>query len=76
MAAINYLLYEAPMGYGVFQIEHQPDSIGLRQKEAQETIADLSKFGKMVKLVNFTPFEYDFPQFRELSVQCWRLWWW
>ncbi|KAK1963549.1 NOSIC domain-containing protein [Colletotrichum sublineola] len=57
MATINYLLYEAPMGYGVFHIEHQPDSIGLRQKEAQESIADLSRFGKMVKLVNFTPFD-------------------
>ncbi|TEA18460.1 Nucleolar protein 56 [Colletotrichum sidae] len=62
MAAVNYLLYEAPMGYGVFHVEHQPDSIGLRQKEAQETIADLSRFGKMVKLVNFTPFEYGFPE--------------
>ncbi|KAF4823818.1 Nucleolar protein 56 [Colletotrichum siamense] len=55
--AVNYLLYEAPMGYGVFHVENQPDSIGLRQKEAQETINDLARFGKMVKLVNFTPFD-------------------
>lgn len=59
--AVNYLLYEAPMGYGVFHVENQPDSIGLRQKEAQETINDLARFGKMVKLVNFTPFEYGNP---------------
>ncbi|EQB50536.1 NOSIC domain-containing protein [Colletotrichum gloeosporioides Cg-14] len=59
--AVNYLLYEAPMGYGVFHVENQPDSIGLRQKEAQETISDLARFGKMVKLVNFTPFEYGTP---------------
>ncbi|KAG7141343.1 Nucleolar protein 56 like [Verticillium longisporum] len=56
MASVNYVLYEAPMGYGVFQVEHQADSIGLRSKETQEAINDLSRFGKMIKLLNFTPF--------------------
>lgn len=55
--SINYVLYEAPMGYGVFQVEHQADSIGLRNKETQESINDLARFGKMIKLLNFTPFQ-------------------
>ncbi|KAH7362170.1 SIK1 protein [Plectosphaerella cucumerina] len=54
--SVNYVLYEAPMGYGVFQVEHQADSIGLRSKETQQAIDDLARFGKMIKLVNFTPF--------------------
>lgn len=54
--SVNYILYEAPMGYGVFQVEHQADSIGLRSKETQAAIDDLARFGKMVKLLNFTPF--------------------
>ena len=55
--SINYVLYEAPMGYGVFQVEHQADSIGLRSKETQEAVNDLARFGKMIKLLNFTPFQ-------------------
>lgn len=55
--SINYVLYEAPMGYGVFHVEHQADSIGLRSKETQEAIDDLARFGKMIKLLNFTPFQ-------------------
>lgn len=57
MAQVSHVLYEAPMGYGVFQVEHQADSIGLRSKETQEAIEDLARFGKMVKLINFTPFQ-------------------
>lgn len=44
------------MGYAVFQVVHQPETIGNRLKEVQDAGQDLSKFGKMVKLVNFAPY--------------------
>ncbi|PHH83057.1 hypothetical protein CDD82_3715 [Ophiocordyceps australis] len=57
MSHIDYALYEAPVGYAVFKVLHQPDAVGLKLKEVQEAAEDLSRFGKMVKLVNFTPFD-------------------
>jgi nucleolar protein 56 len=54
----DYLLFEAPMGYSLFKVTHQADTVGNRLKEVQEGVADLSKFGKMVDLVSFLPFEY------------------
>jgi nucleolar protein 56 len=56
MSHIDYALFEAPVGYAIFQVVHQPDAIGLKLKEVQEASSDLAKFGKMVKLVNFSPF--------------------
>ena len=55
MAHINYLLHESALGYAVFEIVYQADSVGLRLREVQDSLKDLSKFGKMVKLVNFSP---------------------
>lgn len=55
MANVNYLLHESALGYGIFEVVYQADSVGLRLKEVQDSMSDLSKFGKMVKLVNFTP---------------------
>ncbi|KAF8545387.1 hypothetical protein BDD12DRAFT_4802 [Trichophaea hybrida] len=57
MSAVDYLLQEAPVGYGLYQVVQQPDSIGNRLKEVQEAASDLAKFGKMVKLVSFAPFQ-------------------
>ncbi|KJZ78173.1 Nucleolar protein 56 [Hirsutella minnesotensis 3608] len=57
MSHIDYALFEAPVGYAVFKVVHQADALGLKLKEVQEAATDLSKFGKMVKLVNFTPFD-------------------
>ncbi|KND86804.1 Nucleolar protein 56 [Tolypocladium ophioglossoides CBS 100239] len=57
MSHIDYALFEAPVGYAVFKMVHQADAVGLKLKEVQEAATDLSKFGKMVKLVNFTPFD-------------------
>ena len=54
----DYLLYEGPMGYSVFKVVHQTDTIGNRLKEVQSSVKDLAKFGKMVQLVSFVPFEY------------------
>ncbi len=55
MAHINYLLHESALGYGIFEVTHQADSVALRLKEVQDSLQDLAKFGKMVKLVNFSP---------------------
>lgn len=53
----DFLLHEGPMGYSLFKSVHQPDTVGNRLKEVQETQQDLAKFGKMVQLVSFLPFE-------------------
>lgn len=55
--SIDYLLHESPVGYAIFQVEHQPDTVGNRLKEVQDSVQDLSKFGKMVKLISFAPFQ-------------------
>jgi nucleolar protein 56 len=55
MASVNYILYDSAVGYGIFEVVHQADSVGVRLKEVQDSMSDLSKFGKMVKLVNFSP---------------------
>jgi hypothetical protein len=34
-------------------------SLGNRLKEVQDAGQDLSKFGKMIKLVNFAPYRYN-----------------
>jgi len=54
----DYLLYEGPMGYSIFKVAHQADTVGNRLKEVQDSVQDLAKFGKMVQLVSFLPFEY------------------
>lgn len=54
----DYLLHEGPMGYSVFKVVHQVDTVGNRLKEVQDSVQDLAKFGKMVQLVSFVPFEY------------------
>lgn len=40
--SINYLLHESPVGYAVFEVIHQPDTIGNRLKEVQESVQVLS----------------------------------
>jgi nucleolar protein 56 len=60
MAAVNYLLYESAAGYAIFEVVHQASSVGLRLQEVQNSMRELSTFGKMVKLVNFTPYRYVF----------------
>jgi nucleolar protein 56 len=57
MAAIDYLLHEGSVGYAIFQVSHQADTIGNRLKEVQDASQELAKFGKMVKLVSFAPFQ-------------------
>jgi len=57
MATVNYLLHESSVGYAVFTVKLQSDTIGSRLKEVQASHADLAKFGKMVELVSFAPFQ-------------------
>lgn len=78
--SVDYLLHESSVGYAIFQVVHQPDTVANRLKEVQESVQvicvdreevateeiltflqDLAKFGKMVKLVSFAPFQYDKP---------------
>ncbi|TAQ87601.1 hypothetical protein B7494_g4055 [Chlorociboria aeruginascens] len=56
MSAVDYLLHESSVGYAIFQVVHQADTIGNRLKEVQDAGQDLAKFGKMVKLINFAPY--------------------
>lgn len=57
----DYLLHEGPMGYSIFKVAHQQDTVGNRLKEVQDSVQDLARFGKMVDLVSFLPFEYAGP---------------
>ncbi|KAI9892650.1 MAG: snoRNP complex protein nop56 [Vezdaea aestivalis] len=57
MAAPDFLLHESAIGLSIFKVVHQPDTIGNRSKEVQNAAQDLSKFGKMVQVVSFVPFE-------------------
>ena len=72
--SVDYLLHESSVGYAIFQVVHQADTVGNRLKEVQASVQvrlfdstlqnrplirsqDLAKFGKMVKLVSFAPFQ-------------------
>ncbi|MCJ1481898.1 snoRNP complex protein nop56 [Schaereria dolodes] len=55
--SVDYLLHESSVGYAIFQMVHQADTVGNRLKEVQNSVQDLAKFGKMVKLVSFAPFQ-------------------
>ncbi|KAI9822331.1 MAG: snoRNP complex protein nop56 [Pycnora praestabilis] len=55
--SIDFLLHESSVGYAIFQVVLQADTIGNRLKEVQDGAQDLARFGKMVKLVSFAPFQ-------------------
>ena len=44
------------MGYAVFKVIAQ-EEVGVLLPEVQESVVDLSRFGKLVKLVAFGPFK-------------------
>ncbi|RDD41947.1 Nucleolar protein 56 [Trichoplax sp. H2] len=52
---VLYLLFEHASGYAIFQSLAQ-EEIGALTAEVQESILDLGRFGKLIKLVAFTPF--------------------
>ncbi|THG01004.1 hypothetical protein TEA_023343 [Camellia sinensis var. sinensis] len=51
-----YLLYESASGYALF-LAHGIDEIGQNTEAVRNSVTDLNRFGKVVKLVAFTPFE-------------------
>ncbi|OQV01465.1 putative snoRNA binding domain-containing protein [Cladophialophora immunda] len=63
----DFLLHEGPMGYSIFKVVHQADTVGNRLKEVQDSVQDLARFGKMVDLVSFLPFESGKQALSELN---------
>ena len=58
MAKVDYLLHESSVGYALFEVVYQADVVGNRLRAVRDAMIDLSRFGKMVKLVSFAPFQY------------------
>lgn len=50
-----YLLYESASGYALFETPGL-DEIGQNAEAIQESVTDLARFGKVVKLLAFSPF--------------------
>ena len=57
MVTVNYLLFESAVGFAVFEVVHQADTVGLELPEVKDAMKSLDKFGKMVKVVNFHPWQ-------------------
>ncbi|KAL2268801.1 hypothetical protein VTJ83DRAFT_3647 [Remersonia thermophila] len=55
MVVVNYLLFESAVGFSVFEVVHQADTVGLELPEVKEAMKTLDKFGKMVQLRSFNP---------------------
>ncbi|KAK1776552.1 protein SIK1 [Copromyces sp. CBS 386.78] len=55
MANVNYLLFESAVGFSLFEVVHQADTVGLELPEVKDAMKDFDKFGKMVKLRSFNP---------------------
>jgi nucleolar protein 56 len=53
---VTHILFESASGYAVFEAKLIED-IGSKSVAVQESIKDLSKFGKMVSLMSFSPFK-------------------
>ncbi|KAG8388083.1 hypothetical protein BUALT_Bualt02G0088300 [Buddleja alternifolia] len=51
-----YVLYESASGYGLF-LAHGIDEIGQNTEAVRNSVTDLNRFGKVVKLAAFSPYE-------------------
>ncbi|KAG9153637.1 hypothetical protein Leryth_008561 [Lithospermum erythrorhizon] len=51
-----YVLYESPSGYSLFHA-HGIDEIGQNNEAVRNSVTDLNRFAKVVKLVGFSPFD-------------------
>lgn len=51
-----YLLYETASGYSLF-LAHGLDQIGQNTEAVRSSISDMNRFGKVVQLTAFHPFE-------------------
>lgn len=52
----DYLLFENATGYALFEVIEAED-IGTNLEKVQDSVLDLTRFGKMVKLKAFVPFK-------------------
>lgn len=43
--SVDYLLHESSLGYAIFKVAMQADTVGNRLKEVQKNAADLAHFG-------------------------------
>lgn len=50
-----FLLYESASGYALFEA-HGLDEIGQNTEAVRNSVSDLNRFGKVVKLSSFNPF--------------------
>lgn len=55
-AMATHVLYDSASGYAVFAIKQQ-EEVGSKTKQVQDALQDISKFGKMVSLLTFSPFK-------------------
>jgi len=53
---VLYTLFEHAAGYAVFKV-NATEEIGALLPEVQESVTDLERFGRLVKLVAFSPFK-------------------
>ena len=51
-----YVLYESASGYALFHA-HGLDEIGQNTEAVRNSVSDLNRFGKVVQLTAFNPFE-------------------
>lgn len=51
-----YLLFESASGYALFHA-HGLDEIGQNTEAVRNSVADLNRFGKVVKLHSFNPYD-------------------
>ena len=52
----DYVLFENATGYALFEVIEAED-IGTNLEKVQESVLELTRFGKMVKLKAFVPFK-------------------
>lgn len=55
-SAPTHILFECATGAAIFECI-QTEEVGNKTKQVQESIKDLNSFGRMVKLVSFSPFK-------------------
>lgn len=51
-----HVLFEHASGYSLFKVK-EFEEIGLLQPEVEASVADISRFNSIVKLVAFSPFK-------------------
>ncbi|KAJ8702414.1 Nucleolar protein 56 [Pleurotus ostreatus] len=52
----THALFESASGYAIFEVK-LTDDIALKSKAMQDSLKDLSKFGKIVSLLSFSPYK-------------------